>query len=131
MKKKLTLLLVIFININYFCFAQAPEGNSKKAETALNAYLTKELALTPEEAEKFWPIYNSYSNEIRSAIKDYGNDQLKLEEKLLGIRKKYKNDFKKVLGTDERVNNVFVSEKKFKEMLKEELRERNKSGEPE
>lgn len=34
------------------------------------AYLTKQLSLTPEEAEKFWPIYNSFTDEIEKVRKD-------------------------------------------------------------
>ncbi|MDB5249362.1 MAG: hypothetical protein JWQ40_3756 [Segetibacter sp.] len=124
MKKKLTLLLVIFININYFCFAQGQDGN-KKAESVQIAYITKELALTPGESEKLWPIYNNYKNEIRSAIKANGS-QIEMEEKVLNTKKKYKNDFQKVLGSEERVNKLFEAEKNFREILRQELERRNR-----
>lgn len=129
MKKKLTLILVVFININYFCFSQGlEEGNKQKAEEVYNAYITKELSLTPEESDKFWPLYNNYRNEIKSTIKGNGSDQIELEEKVLNTRKKYKNDFKKVLGTDERVNKLFVSEKNFRGILRKELLERRRKS---
>lgn len=124
MKKNFTLILVLLLNINYFCFAQVDEGNKKKAEEAYIAYITKELTLTPEESEKLWPLYNDYRNEIKSTKKDNGNDELELEEKVLNTRKKYKNDFKKVLGSDERVNKLFVAEKSFRELLRKELLDR-------
>jgi hypothetical protein len=42
---------------------EAPKtGSSKeKIESLRRAYYTKELNLTPTEAEKFWPIYNSFA----------------------------------------------------------------------
>ncbi|WP_297815345.1 hypothetical protein [Segetibacter sp.] len=124
MKKKLTLLIVLLININYFCFAQPPQS-SKKADSLQVEYITKELELTSDESDKLWPIYNNYKNEIKSIKKEDQSDQLVLEEKFLNIRKKYKDDFKAVLGTDERVNKLFVAEKNFTEMLRKELIKRN------
>ena len=129
MKKKLTLILVVLININYFCFAQGDDGGKKKAEEVHIAYITKELALTPEESEKFWPVYNDYKKELRSTVKGNGSDQIELEEKVLNTRKKYKNDFKKVLGSDERVNKLFVAEKSFREILRKELLDRRSKHE--
>lgn len=129
MKKRLTLLLLISINISYICFSQVQDGNSKKAETVHIAYLTKELSLTPDEAQKFWPVYNNYKQEIKSARKGNESDQIELEEKVLNIRKKYKNDFKTVLGSDERVNKLFLSEKNFTSMLRKELLDRRNSSE--
>lgn len=83
------------------------------------------MELTPEESEKLWPVYNNYKNEIKSIRKDDQSDQIALEEKVLNIRKKYKDDFKTILGTDERVNKLFVAEKNFMEMLRKELIKRN------
>jgi phosphoglycolate phosphatase-like HAD superfamily hydrolase len=88
------------------------------------AYITKELALTEGEAERLWPVYNNYKNEIRSAKGETGDDQIKLAEAVLNIRKKYKNEFKKILGSDQRVNKLFVAEKGFMKILQNELRNR-------
>ncbi len=125
MKIKLTLLLVIFINISYFCFAQAPQ-NVKRVDSLQLEYLTKEVELTPEESEKLLPIYNNYKNEIKNiTAKEDQSDPLVLDEKVLNIRKKYKDDFKSILGTDERVSKLFLAEKNFREMLRKELIKRN------
>lgn len=124
MKKKLTLILVLLINNYYFCFSQPPQ-NGKRADSLQVEYITKELVLTPEESDKLWPVYNNYKNEIKSIRTANQNDQIELEEKVLNIRKKYKDDFKTILGTDERVNKLFVAEKSFKEMLRKELIKRH------
>ncbi|GEO10538.1 hypothetical protein [Segetibacter aerophilus] len=124
MTEKFTLLLVLLININYICFAQ-PQQNSKRADSLQVEFLTKELDLTSEESDKLWPVYNNYKNEIRNIRKEDQSDQIVLDEKVLNIRKKYKDDFKAVLGSDERVNKLFVAEKNFMEMLRKELIKRN------
>ncbi len=124
MTKKIVVLLVIILNINYFGYAQTQEGNSKKIDSLQVEYFNKELVLTPEESESFWPVYNNYKNEIKSVKKESENDPIVLEEKILNIRKKYKDNFKKILESDDRVNKVYVLEKNFREMLQKELLDR-------
>jgi len=120
MKKRFTLILVLFINNYYFCFSQPPQ-DIKRADSVQIEYLTKELELTPDESEKLWPVYNNYKNEIRNIRKEEKADQIVLEEKVLNVRKKYKDDFKGILGSDERVNKLFVAEKNFTKLLQTEL----------
>ena len=124
MKKKISLTLLILINITYFCYSQPPVKRFEKAEAALVSYLTTELSLTSEESQKFFPIYKTYHEEIRSVRKEEKGDQIELEEKVLNIRKKYRDDFKKVLGSDERVTKLLVAEKNFRELLRKELMKR-------
>jgi hypothetical protein len=90
------------------------------------AYLTKKLNLTPQEAQQFWPIYNKYQDEIRSAradMKTNREDEIVLEEKMLNIRKKYNSEFSKALNP-EKVNTLYKSEKEFGHMVQKELIER-------
>jgi hypothetical protein len=132
MKKKLILLLVFCINISYICFAQPADARAKKVEGIQKAYLTEELSLTPEETTKFIPIYNTYREELKNIKKEKGNDEIEYAEQVLTIRKKYRVQFKEVLGTDDRVNKIFVAEKNFKKILEEELdkRKRNDQEKP-
>ncbi len=54
------LLLVILLLLSIYSFAQ-PSGEKKEQIKALKVgFITNELALTSEEAAKFWPIYNAY-----------------------------------------------------------------------
>ena len=118
--KKILLLTLFLLNINYFCYSQ---GNNRKnnIEAIQIAYLTRELSLSPDEAQKFWPIYNEYRDELLAVRKEVRDDEIMFEEKVVNIRKKYKTDFKKVLDTDIRVNQVFLAEKSFRELLRKEL----------
>ncbi len=129
MKKKLVVLFVFFLCFDYLGYSQAQEGYSKKIDSLQIEFFNKELFLTPDESDKFWPVYNNYKTEIKSARKETESDPIALEEKVLNIRKKYKGDFKKVLDNDDRVNKVFVLEKSFREMLRNELLDRQSKGE--
>lgn len=88
------------------------------------AYFTKHLSLTTEEAEKFWPMYNSYSAEVRKARQDNKEDILAFEEAVLNIRKRYRVELKKVLVSDERVNKALLAEREFMNVVRKELQDR-------
>jgi Skp family chaperone for outer membrane proteins len=122
--KKFILFLAVFAGISYICAAQPPKERIKALKTA---YITQELNLTSAEAEKFWPVYNEYFAEIEKVVKENEPDELKKEEKILNIRKKYKPEFKKVLNDDTRVNKVFVIDRNFKEVLRKKMEERKKN----
>ncbi|HUR11269.1 MAG TPA: hypothetical protein VM012_07860 [Flavitalea sp.] len=124
-------LLLIFS----FCFtllsSYAQDNNELKndggrLEAYKIAFLTKKLNLSPEEAQRFWPIYNKYEGEIRSARTEFrqkkGNE-IEIEERILNIRKKYNNEFSKALTT-EKVNTLFRSEKEFGNIVQKEMMER-------
>jgi hypothetical protein len=97
------------------------DGRLKSLEIA---YLTRELNITPEEAEKFWPVYNKYQEEMRTAMNNSKEDDiLERQQQMLNIRKKYKNDFSKIL-TPERANKLYEAEGKFRDMVRKELQER-------
>ncbi|MGB4770951.1 MAG: hypothetical protein WBP58_05810 [Chitinophagaceae bacterium] len=102
-------------------------GESKQRLEAIQiAYLTKELSLTSQDAEKFWPVYNKYQDELRGLLRNGGEeDVLTRQQKALDVRKKYKPDFVKILGGD-RTNKLFQAEDKFREMVKRELQNRQK-----
>ena len=121
--KKILLLTLFLLNINYFCYSQV-NNRKNNIEAIQIAYLTRELSLSPDEAQKFWPIYNEYRDELLAVRKEVRDDEIMYEEKVVNIRKKYKTDFKKVLETDLRVNQVFVAEKSFRELLRKELMKR-------
>lgn len=126
MKKYLLLLLTICLST---VFAQAqPEEIANKVEAIQIAFLTKELKLTPDEAQKFWPVYNDYRNELKKASQMQRKDELQVEESVLNIRKRYKPEFRRVLDSDDRVNRIFKIEKSYREMLRKELQNRQKQG---
>lgn len=107
-------------------FANAQKENGQRSEKiqALKiAFITQKLRLTSAEAEKFWPVYNSYTNEIRNLRLDNKNgDVLDNEQMLLDIRKKYKPSFENILGPL-RANELFNAEREFRNVLIKRLKE--------
>jgi hypothetical protein len=122
--KKIYFLISFLFALNYICVAQQNEKFGDRIEALKVAFMTKELNLSATEAQQFWPVYNTYFQELKQARLDYPNDVIAYEEKVVSIRKKYREDFKKILGTDERVNQVFMSERNFREMLRKEIQNR-------
>lgn len=125
-------LFILLLSIGIITTAAAQNNNNNKVniEALKIAYITKQLNLTAEEAQSFWPLHNSYVNELKAARKDNLNDELEFEEKALNIRKKYYTEFKKVLNSDERVNNIFKAEKSFNNMMRKELMNRSMNNNP-
>ena len=90
------------------------------------AYLTRKLNLSTDEAQKFWPVYNSYANEMRRAHQDMRENkgsEIEREEKMLGIRKKFNGEFNKALSSD-KVNDFFRAEREFNGIVQKEIMER-------
>lgn len=119
-------LILIFAGITGFASAQEEQPSEKKQqdiEALKIAFISKELELTPDEAQKFWPVYNQYSKELKSTIRNDG-DVLDRDEKVLNLRKRYRDQFSKVLGP-ERMNRIFVSEGKFHQLLIKSMRNQN------
>ena len=81
-----TILLASIIMTSAITFAQKdgtppppPPAKDNKAERQNErkenieamkiGFLTKKLDLTPEEAQKFWPVYNQYSDKMKELRK--------------------------------------------------------------
>jgi hypothetical protein len=72
---------LIFIFLLLAATTQAQEGKYEKIKALKAAYITEKLALTPSEAEKFWPVYNSYDEKFRALRK---KEHSEIFEKLRG-----------------------------------------------
>jgi len=103
---------------------KGPRPSKENVEALKVAFITKHLNLNAEEAQKFWPAYNACFEELKKARQEKKDDVLAFEEAALNIRKKYKNDFKKALGSDERVNKAMGADRAFMSRIKDELQHR-------
>lgn len=125
MKKYLLLILVLFGSLS---FAVAQNARSEKIQALKVAFITQKLNLTSAEAEKFWPVYNQYENEIKSLRANNRNgDVIDNEEKLLDIRKKYRPQFERIVGPA-RMNDLFTAERDFRKILIQRLKEQPKEN---
>ncbi len=149
MKPKHTtrLLLSLLLLIPFTLFAQDKQDRKDKLETMHIAYITQKLDLTPEEAQKFWPVYNQYKaameelrkqrmDNIESVKKAGGMDNMSeedvkkliaaetdIETKQLDIRKEYVTKFQNVIPI-RKVAKFFVAEDGFKRYLLNQLKQR-------
>lgn len=101
-----------------------PPGERPNIEAIKVAYITKQLNLSAEEAQKFWPVHNAYMAELKKARQENKSAELAFEEQALSIRKKYNNDFRKILNAEDRVNTVFKLDRNFNDMMRQEMMKR-------
>ncbi len=125
----------LFLILGFCIFAFLPGrsqddisvGNQGEKIKALEiAYITKQLNLSSEEAEKFWPVFNKYRMEVKNVLTDKNiHDDLERQQKVLDIRKKYRTEFARILNP-ERAQEVYGSEDRFRNLLKREWMQRLK-----
>lgn len=123
--KKYLLILAIFLGLNGAVMAQNKAGEGR-IEALKIAYLTKKLNLSPAEAQKFWPVYNKYTAEIREAqieARKNKTSEIDKEDKILSIRKRFQTEFARAL-TEEKANSFFRVEREFAGLLQKEMMER-------
>lgn len=80
---KLSFLILTFVFISGFANAQPGDvraNKKEKIEQLKIAFITKELELTTDEAEKFWPIYNEMSDKLHEKKKDERKLQKELKD---------------------------------------------------
>jgi hypothetical protein len=109
-----------------FSFLISVAQNGNRLEALKIAYITKRLDLSPEEAQKFWPIYNQYAEELKRARQDAirsNKSEIELDESLLNIRKKYSVLFGSALSP-QKIDIFFKSEKEFGAYVQKEIERR-------
>ena len=87
--------LVVMLILGFVSQAQSvkPDRDSrateiKKIQAMEMAFITKELNLSPDEAQKFWPVFNQYRNDLKGMAGERKvGDHLEKQQKMLDIRK--------------------------------------------
>lgn len=122
------------------------DQKKEKIEAQKVAFITQKLDLTPEESQKFWPVYNEYDAQkellnkaFRKKVKAYKSktatetaaDSLLLAEiehdqALLDLKKSYISKFKAVISSDKIVR-LGEAERDFKKMLLKLIRDQKKA----
>ena len=143
---KLILLGIFFFSV--LSYAQPRFKEKKEQIKALKvAFITNELALTPNEAAAFWPLYNAYDNrqneirfkKIKSFIDRMDSDAIdkmsekdaslllaqseNLEEEIYQNRKKFIQSIKDVLPSV-KIIKLKKSEDNFNRKLLQQYRDR-------
>lgn len=125
--KKYLLIIALFLGFTVAGMSQEEDKKDGGRIEALKiAFLTRKLNLSTEEAQKFWPVYNKYADEIRKVqieARQNRTTEIDREEKILTIRKRFNGEFTKALS-GEKVNTFFRVEKEFNGFLQKEMMER-------
>lgn len=112
-------------------------GQQQKKFSAIEnekiAYITKEMNLTPAEAQKFFPIYNQYNSEmwdikserrrgsatpagVNSLSPSVRRDVISYDAQEVELKKQYRKKFADVVGQS-RASQFFEVEQSFTELL--------------
>ncbi len=114
-------------------------GKFEKIKSLKTAFITEQLALTPTEAEKFWPVYNVYDSQFRTLNKNQRKEifdkvengtenmtnaeatviidkDLEIRSKELELRKQMVTDLGKILSA-KKILLLAKSEEDFKRTL--------------
>ncbi len=121
--KKMIIALLISVAPLLSLIAQQEGGNEDAIESLKIAFLTKQLSLTPEEAQKFWPVYNQYTMELRKMRKDHAGDELEMREKALNLTKRYRPELVKCVGPN-KFNRLLKSEGDWHQVVRDEIKRR-------
>lgn len=156
------LILLLFLIVSNITIAQPPPpppGNSgppppkehrqkekrENIEAQKVGFLTKKLDLTPEEAQKFWPVYNQYDDKLQELrkkrrldmknakenfdsltdkeVEQLVDNEMDFRQKELDIQKEYHAKFKSLLSI-KKVAQLYRAEEEFKRFLLNELKDR-------
>ena len=71
MKKITPYLVLLFLLLAGTVMAQRPNQNidPEKLQAARIAFITSRIDLKPEQAERFWPIFNKYTEQREASMK--------------------------------------------------------------
>jgi hypothetical protein len=128
------LFSILFLMIVFTAHSQQPpikENNEKekrkeekkKIKALYVAYITQELKLDESDAQKFWPVQEQYSSEIKAVNKKPQITEIEREEAILNIRKKYNEKYSKLIGK-ERTDLFFKKDKEFRNKMVEGLKKK-------
>ena len=131
--KKYLLILTFLIGSFSMAFAQENQpGDEQTKQERIKAlyvaYVTQQLQLTPDEAQKFWPVHTQFETDLKAVKKDL--PELTKEQARLDIKKKYQDNFVKILGSN-RCERFFKMNDEFKRKLRDRLQnQRNNPNRP-
>ena len=118
--KKIFYLLSFLSVLSISSLAQDADGAGKLREK-MTEYIQQKLGLSKSEADRFTPVFLDYFKELRKTNQDFKGDRLVLQQKIVELRLKYRDQFKPIIG-EKRSNDVFTYEREFIKEVKE-LRE--------
>ena len=120
------------------------QNNKDKIQSAKIAFITQQLNLTPNEAEKFWPLYNDEQDKLdalkqkrkefkkikenielasEKEIENYLSTEIYIKQREADIYKEYQELFRKILPP-RKIVKLYEAEENFKRELIKQLKEK-------
>ena len=145
----LNIITIILLFISSVSFSQDFKEKREKVKALKVAYITEQLELTTEEAQKFWPLYNAFDDKqselrhekMRSILdrfkpgnveklseKDASNSLAqmeKIEEDLFNLKKKFIKDLQGVISA-KKIIKLKKAEEDFNRELLKQMREKRR-----
>lgn len=141
MKRFSFIWIAMFVLLTHTSVSSAQQPPAENPVDKIKAiqiqYLAQKLNLTADEAQKFWPVYNNYTQEVEQLIaerhqkrdpektaNDNADDaarknmdkELTYEKRMLDIKSRYSTEFQRVLP-GRKAGMVFKSEREFRTMM--------------
>jgi len=145
--KNILPILLFLISFSFYAQSDKTDEKREKIKTYKVSFLTTELELTSNEAEKFWPIYNAYDDKqyelrhekMKTYLRKLNDDNVNsLSEKeaatllsqiestdkeLFVLKEKYMSNLKKVLSA-KKILKLKKSEDDFNRKLLKQYKEK-------
>jgi len=138
------ILAISLIIASQWVFGQVKDKkNREKIKSARIALITDRLGLTPEQAEKFWPIYNEFIDKRASVAGEFRKEKrlidpetaseeekkryiaidLEKKQRFLELEKKYSERILNVISSQQMIS-LRKAERDFRRMLLNRLQQR-------
>jgi hypothetical protein len=119
--KKYFLMLAMFFGMLPVLKAQDDQQpKEEKIQALYVAYVTQQLNLNADEAQKFWPVHAQFEADFKATVKQ-DLPELEKQQALLNVKKKYQDNFNRILGPN-RCQQFFRIDGEFKQRMLEKLR---------
>lgn len=147
MKKFIPLFTLLMLAVLTLASAQRPETR-EKIEAARIALITERLNLSPEQAQRFWPVYNEYNQKRHDLQREFQQLRgsfdpqkaseeenrkmleagMKVKERQLELERTYAERMQQVISTQQLLS-LRKAEDDFREMLMQRIRDQQRQRE--
>jgi hypothetical protein len=121
--KKILYTLSCLLFLSFSVIAQDEDDRGGKLREKMTEYIQTRLGLSKAEADKFNPVFLEYFKELRRTNKEFRGDKLVLQQKIVELRLRYRDQFRPIIG-EKRSNDVFIYERDFIDEVQKVRKER-------
>lgn len=140
---KSIIIILLSLTLTNSIYAQQDRGERVKAIRV--AFITDRLHLSADQSARFWPVFNQYTEEVQkinrefnqkykkidigsaddATAREYIEDTYAKEEKHLALKRKYRNEYLKIISAQQ-LAQLFSAEHDFNKLLVDQLKEPRK-----